>query len=361
METSNPVQTTHGRIEVIDFLRGVAIIEMIIVHYPRYYPLLLNKLISYTETAMPLFLLMSGFMVGYHYFPKFLGDGRRTARRLLVRALHILAIQYIIIATVNLPLYLISHGDIGDNEPLWQFLLKSAAFMNQIGIIHILPTFIPLFVVSPFILFLFKKRLDWVVILSSAALFTVGNFSPHLLDLGKPAIFPVIVVQIYFVAGCMWGKSVYRRGGIGLRRPTAWLAASCLALIGTMTLLHGKIFPGRLVSTHPLNVFGLIYQLPIIATIVLITIRFWKTIQNLELLNRWICLYGRHALLAFVIHLYWAKAMKVLNTAVALPAALNYLLILMNIGVGLLVLYRYEKHDRTQPALWVKAIDALFK
>jgi len=336
------------------------IMEMVIGHHVRYYPIILHKLISYTETGLPLFLLLSGFMVGQHYFPRYLRDQRRTTRRLWSRALKILVIQYIIIATVNVPLYLISHGSIGRNEPLWQFVLKSATFMNQIGIIHVLPTFIPLFLVSPFILFLFKAKLDWLLFVSSAALFALGNFRPHIFDLGEPAVFPVIIFQIYFVAGCAWGKAAYNSGRLVPQRLNGWFIASCSALTVTMYLLHGKIFPGRLVSMHPLNVFGFIYKAPIITTILLGTVRLWRAIKVIPLYP-WICLFGRHALLTFVVHLYWAKAMNVLNSFIAVPAVANYLMILANIALMLLLLNRYEKHDRVHPARWVQALDALFK
>ena len=333
---------------------------MIVSHFSRYCPPLLGKLVSYIDTGMPLFVLLAGFMVGRHYFPRYLRDQRKTTRRLWSRALQILVIQYIIIATVNLPLHVIGYESVGHDEPLWLFLLKSAAFMNQIGIVHILPTFIPLFLVCPFILFLFKAELNWLLFAVSAALFTLGNFSPHLLDLGDPAVFPVLLMQIYFVAGCAWGKVAYTSGKLGPRNLNVWFIASCAGLIITMTLLHGKIVPGRLVSTHPLNIFGLLYQAPIITTIVLGTMRFWRVIRAMPFYP-WVALLGRHALLAFVLHLYCAKAMGVLNFYAAVPKFLNYLLILASIALAILVLYRYESQDRTHPARWVRALDALFR
>jgi hypothetical protein len=360
LERSGSESATAGRIEVIDFLRGFAIIEMMASHFSRYSPPILDTLVSYMETAMALFVLLSGFMIGRHYFAGYLRDRRRTSWRLWRRALQILAIQYIIVATVNIPLHLIGHGSVGREEPLWLFVFKSAAFMNQIGIVHILPTFIPLFLASPFILFLFKAELDWLLFAASAALFALGNFSPHLLDLGDPAVFPFLVIQIYFVAGCAWGKAAYNGGRLGPRNLNGWLVASCAALAVTMTLLHGKIVPGRLVSTHPLNVFGLLYQVPIMTTLVLATIKFWRVIRAIPFYP-WVALLGRHALLAFVLHLYCAKALSVLNARAAVPAFLNYLLILASIALAILVLYRYESQDRTHPARWVRALDTLFK
>lgn len=349
-----------GRIEVIDFLRGFAIVEMFASHFDNYYPLILAKLVDYSETAMGLFVLLAGFMIGRHYFPAFLHDQRRTTRRLWMRALQIVVVQYIIIATVNVPLHLIGYERVGRDEGMLRFLFKSAAFLNQIGIVHILPIFIPLFLVSPLILFLFKARLDWVLFVASAGIFAVGNFWPHLLDLGDPTIFPVMVIQIYFIAGCAWGKSAYVGGRIEPRALNGWLIASCAAMFTAMFLFLGKIVPGRLVSFHPLNIFGLLYHAPIIMTIVLGTMRFWRAIRALPL-YRWIALLGRHALLAFVLQLYCVKGVGVLNYVASVPQVVNYLLILASIVLVLLVLGRYESHDRTHAARWVRTLDALFK
>ncbi|MGD1048780.1 MAG: acyltransferase family protein, partial [Candidatus Krumholzibacteriaceae bacterium] len=313
LEKSGSERATAGRIEVIDFLRGFAIMEMIVGHIANYPPILV-KLIDYAETGMGLFLLSAGFMIGWHYLPRYLRDQRSTTRRLWKRALKILVMQYLIIATVNVPLHLIGFGSVGRGEPLWLFVFKSATFMNQIGIVHVLPTFIPMFLVSPFILLLFKERLDWLVFVSSAALFTVGNFWPHLLDLGDPAIFPFLVIQIWFVAGCAWGKVAYTSGRLAPRGLNWWLIASCAGLIITITLVHGKIFPGRLVSTHPLNIFGLLYQLPILTMILFGAMRFWRVIRAIPFFYSWIALLGRNALLAFVLHIYCAKAIGVLNS-----------------------------------------------
>jgi hypothetical protein len=360
LEKSGSERGARGRIEVIDFLRGFAIIEMIIAHLIRY-PSILAKLSDYTETAMALFLLSAGFMIGWHYFPCYLRDHRRTTRRLWSRALQILVIQYIIIVTVNIPLHLIGYGNVGREEPLWLFVFKSAAFMNQVGIVHILPTFIPMFLMSPFILFLFKAKLDWLLFVSSAALFTIGNFSPHLLDWGAPAVFPFLVIQIWFVAGCAWGKAAYTSGRLAPRKLCRWLLASCAGLAITMTLLHGKIFPGRLVSTHPLNIFGLIYQAPIVMTLAFGVMRFWRVIRAIPFLYSWTTLLGRHALLAFVLHLYCVKAVGVFVSYAPVPAYLNFVIIPATAAFVILMLDCYEKRDESHPTRWTRVMNAVFK
>lgn len=361
LERSGSGHVAAGRIDAIDFLRGVAIIDMTLSHFSSYLPSPLSKIVSYTDIAMPLFVLLSGFMIGQHYFPRFQRDPAGVTRRLLTRALQILVIQYIIIATVNVPLHLIGFGSVGRDEPLWLFTLKSAALLNQVGIVHVLPTFIPLFLVSPLILFLFKTNREWLVILSSAALFAVGHFSPHLLDLGDPTVFPFLVIQIYFVAGCLWGKAAQAAGSIAPRKLAPWLAGSgaCLALV--FFVRRVGILPDRLVSAHPLNFFGLCFQVPILATLVLGTVQCWRVIRAVPFLYAWMGILGRHALLAFVLHLYCAKAIGVLNFAAAVPALLNYALIVASVALAVFLLHLYEKRDRSRPTRWLRALDALFK
>ena len=41
------------RLEFIDFMRGVAIVEMLVTHYSLYFPPTLGTIVSYGETAMP--------------------------------------------------------------------------------------------------------------------------------------------------------------------------------------------------------------------------------------------------------------------------------------------------------------------
>jgi hypothetical protein len=353
-------QVSENRLEVIDFLRGVAIVEMLATHYAVYFPPLLHTLIDYTETAMPLFVLLAGLMVGWGY-RKFERDPAGQTRVVWRRALRVLAIQYLMILTLGVPLYWVGMPGVGNGQSLGEFLFQSMFFLNQIGLLHILPTFVPMFAVAPLVLLSLSRGWDGVLLLISAAIFCVGHFHPHLLDLGQPTIFPFILFQLYFVAGCILGKATKQRGIPPPERPRRWAAASVAVLLASMVLFHGNVLPGHLVSTHPLNLFGLLYELPLIASIWLVSLAMLPIIERL-----WgyasVARFGRHSLLSFVIHAYLAIALAVLNYLEHPPAWVNYILILFSILIMSNVVKRYEVGRSTEPMpIWVRAAEGLFK
>ena len=353
-------QVSESRLEGIDFLRGIAIVEMLATHYAPYFPLVLAKLIDYTETAMPLFVLLAGVMVGWGY-RKFQRDARGESWIVWRRALRVLAIQFLMIFTLGVPLYWLGMPGIGNDQSLAEFVFRSMFFLNQIGLLHILPTFVPLFVISPAVLLALSRGWDGALLLVSAALFCVGHFHPHLLDLGQPTIFPFILFQLYFVTGCVLGKATRQQNALPPVRPQKWALAALGVLLTSMLLVHGKILPAHLISTHPLNFFGLLYELPLIATV-------WTTsLAALPHLKRlwgytWIVRFGRHALLAFVIHVYLAKALTVLNHFAPPPSWVNYVLIFLSILILNTIVKRYELGRSMKPVpTWVRATEGLFK
>lgn len=320
-------------------------------HYASY----VEKFVSYTETSMDIFILLVGFTVGWYYYPRYIQDSSTVTRRLLNRALQILLIQYILIFTINLPLYYILYDKIRQTEPLRLFLMKSMLFLNQIGIIHVLPTFIPLFLISPLILYLFRRRLDSLIIGSSLCLFIIGNKYPYALDLGEKTIFPFIVWQVYFFAGCFLGKISYYKKKIGPENVDKYFYMSVLILFVVMFLRHAKVIPPNLVSTHPLNVMGLLYRASIVFFIYTASLRYWSLIKTIEI-HRYVLLFGRHALLVFGLHVYLAKSMAVLNHYYDVNTFLNYFVILVFGPVMICkVIMAYERRKR------VFLLDELFK
>ena len=350
----------NNRLELIDFLRGVAILEMLITHFSTYFSPVASKIITYTETAMALFVLLAGFMVGWEY-QKFALSPKRQTLVLWKRALRIAIVQGVIIVTVGVPLHLLGMPGVGAGESLSEFLVRSVTLQNQIGLIHILPTFIPLFAVSPLILWALSRGLDPVVLTISAALFCLGHYRPYLLDFGDPTVFPFILFQLYFVVGCTLGKYFSIKHAVELEHPKRWFALSVALLAASMFAVHGKLLPPGLVSTHPLNLFGLAYHAPLIMAVCLFSMCYLTALQRMwgyPLVTR----FGRHALLAFVIHLYLAKVIGVLNHFQAVPAALNYLLILVSVATMDAAIRGYEaRRAQLAPPGWVRAVGAVFR
>ena len=350
----------ESRLEAIDFLRGMAIVEMVSTHYADYFPPILAKSIEYTETAMPLFVLLAGVIVGWGY-RKFERDPKGQTLTVWRRALRVLVIQYLMILTIGVPLYWLGMPGVGNGQALGEFLFRSMFFLNQIGLLHILPTFIPLFVISPVILFALSRGWDAALLLLSVAVFCAGHFHPYLLDLGDPTIFPFILFQFYFVIGCLLGKVTRQRDTLPPLRPQRWALASLGWLVTSMLLVHGKIVPVHLISTHPLNFFGLLYELPLVATVWLVSVAFLPILERIWG-YAWVTRFGRHALLSFVIHVYLAKALTVLNYLAPPPPWVNYLLILLSVLIMNAIVKRYELGRAMTPVpIWVRAAAGLFK
>lgn len=353
-------EASRSRLEIIDFLRGIAIIEMLAAHYVGYLPSLIGKMVDYTETAMALFVLLAGFMVGWRY-QRFERKPRAETLILWQRGLRVLAVQYIIVLTVGVPLYLLGMPGVRGDQSLPVFIMQSMTFLNQIGLIHILPTFIPLFAVAPLILWAFTKGQTLTVLLVSMAVFCVGHFNPYILDLGQHTIFPFVLFQLYFVIGCLVGKHAQVDGTLAPQHPMRWLWTSIILLLATMTLVHGKVLPSRLVSIHPLNLVGLLYHVPIIMIVCFITLVFWAPIKRLSIYP-FVARFGRHALLVFVIHLYLAKLLGVMNYLALVPMLLNCVLIAASVAVISETLKLYERSlAQAQVPIGARWVHVLFR
>ena len=248
---------------------------------------------------MALFVLLAGFMIGWHYFRAFENDPPRIIHRLYWRrALQIFVIQCIIIATVNAPLHLMGYfADRG--ESLGRFLFESATLSNQIGIVHILPTFIPLFVVSPAHSVPAQVRTQVAARRRQCHPIYCRQFLAASLGLWRAGDIPYFwrFRSISSSAACGEKPSSDPRN----TRPSRSERMARRQFYGAYRLrcTYGEeVLPGHLYSFHPLNIFGLLYQAPIIASVVIATIVFWRHIRG-SLFYRWIALLGRNALFAF--------------------------------------------------------------
>lgn len=339
-----------NRNQIIDCFRGILIFDMILVHFSGYFPVFLQKCLSYTDIAMEGFVLLAGFMIGQHYYGRYIEDRNKVTQRLLVRALQILLIQYALIFTINLPLYFVIYEKIRRTELVSTFLLKSMLFLNQIGLIHIPPTFIPLLLISPVILYLFSKKLDFVAICGSILIFVIGNKYPYALDLGDKTIFPFILWQIYFMGGCFLGKAAYQKGKISPKKINNYFFVSLLIFLVAMFIKHGKVIAPSLTSKFPLNALGLLYGASLLFVIYTFTLKYWHVLLGkIRAFNYYLPFFGRHSLLIFVVHVYIAKTIGVINYSFDLNPLLNYFLILLSfVGIWKIICL-YEGREKALP------------
>ncbi len=349
----------NRRSETIDFIRGVVIIDMMLVHYKEQLNIAaglnLSKLIGYTDFAIEGFVFLAGLMVGSHYFQKFRNQPQQVIKRLIERAAELLAIYYIMVLTISLPLALYLGSVLTGAEKPLVYILSSLLLQNHVGLLHILPTFVPLFLLAIPILYLLEKGYDLIVMVVSIGFFVLGNVDPYIFNMGDRTIFPVVLWQIYFVLGVLVGKRHTFAKNWTIKQKYVFLLVSLFAFGFGSFLYHGHhIFPfvseirnqfGIKVSKFPLNYWGLLYYGAIFFVIVSLTTLFWKRIQNWPKLFDTVTLFGRHSLLVFIIHVYFAKSLILTGHIWSNNFPVPQLIIIANFFFAVIVSKHVEDRD----------------
>ena len=166
-------------------------------------------------------------------------------------------------------------------------------------------------------------------------------------ELGDKTIFPFILWQIYFVGGCFLGKETYQKQKISPQNISNWFLISIPILFLAMFIKHGKMIPPTLTSKFPLNALGLFYGTAILIVIYTFTLKYWGLfLGKIKLFNSYVPTFGRNSLLAFVIHVYTAKIILVLNSFYNLNYYTNFLLI----AVSIILIYLIIKFHEGQKA-----------
>jgi hypothetical protein len=359
----------HRRDIYIDFIRGLAILDMMLVHYSVHFPSMVRKIIIYHDIAMEGFLFLSGFIVGKHYLQKYYDHRVEVTRTLLIRVLKLIIIQYVLIFTISLPQFLLLNRDVNISTAEG-FLVQSLLFYNQIGLIHVLPTFIPLFLVAPIILRGFSRGYDWLIILGSVGLFLIGQSNPYILDYGERTIFPIILWQIYFVIGCCIGKLDLRKNILPARlNRSTFLLASILLIIAlafkhttSISVIFNQFIEvkGVHMSKFPLNLYGLLYGCTIWFFILSATSTIWPVARDFPL-TLLVALFGRHSLMVFVIHVYFAKCIEIIKGLHSgIPSVVFYTIMIANFFFAYLILKTYDIRQEFNNSM-MRTVQWLFK
>jgi hypothetical protein len=307
------------RFEMVDFIRGVAILDMMLVHYSSWLDLFpyapIGKIIRYTDFAIEAFVLLAGFVVGTWYFVRFQVDGPTVIKRLLQRLAQIVAIQYFMILTLSIPIALVVGQALTGTDNVWQFAMKSFLFLNQVPLLHILPTFIPLLLISIPVLFAIRRNLDIVVLVASICIFTLGQWHPYLpLSVVADSIFPPALWQIYFVIGILLGKHRLALES-RMRAVGRWNVLIALAVFTVMAFVYhghhwiptwGQVLQDSqlVVRKFPLNWLGLLYHGSIVYLLVATTAFAWSTLMRFQTVVSAVSAMGRYSLALFIIHVY---------------------------------------------------------
>ena len=349
----------NSRSGFIDFFRGIVIFDMILVHYSKYVNVMPgfqpSKLISYTDFAIEGFLFLSGLMLGHFYLDIFKTDPLKGCRKIVSRILEIIRIHYIMLLTISLPLVWLLGSKVTEGDTNLAYMVKSFLFMEQTGLLHILPTFIPLFILAVPALYLLRNGHRLWLLGFSIIVFIVGNTNPYLFNIGERTIFPVIVWQIFFFLGVLTGD----RTGIDfdskqLKRMIPWFVLSLIVFLSMTVFGFGHNYIewiaqlksdfGLQINKFPLNYLGFFYRGSLLALAFFLAFFSWKMQWIPAFLSQIVSLFGRNSLSVFVIHVYFAKLIFFYENYFT-PETLyfSYLLVFLNIFVTIFYLKRIEK------------------
>lgn len=344
----------HGREVFVDFVRGLTIINMYIVHFRDSLPALWGRLIDFADLAVESFIFLAGFMVGRHYLIKFQRNRKQTTKRLWSRAFEILIIHFIMIATISIPFY--AYFRLDGYHQLYNFAASSMLLLNQIPILHILPTFITLFLLAPLVLLCLEKHWDTWLLIASAIVFLVGNVHPNPIGLGDTAIFPVILWQVYFVLGCYVGKHYLKIAHINVRRFffyafAFYILCAFLKFGGYFQWMHDikstlNLYPKK----FPLNIYGLVYGMGFLSLCYASALLVWDSVKRYRIFGVIIPVFGRNSLAAFVIHAYF-----IYIAATMQELAIHRFAVLFFVAASFYVTYQILTCiDRAKTIVWSK-------
>jgi hypothetical protein len=308
---------TAIRSQILDIFRGIVIVDMIIMHFSNIFPKPLGVFIEAFDFAIEGFILLAGFMIGRHYLQKYHVDKWCVSKRLFLRAIKIIAIQYLLILTVSLPFY--AYFYYANFNEVINFATSSFLFLNQVPIIHILPTFIPLFLLSPLILSMLANNKDHWLLVISFGIFLLGMHNPYSFSISEKTIFPILLWQIYFIVGCIIGKRYNKNLCVNNKK---FLLVATILLCSCLLMKYGGYFSViQIIKTDyniypkkfPLNLYGLLYGASLLIFSYAFTIYLWVRLENKNRAIRFLSLLGRYSLTVFFVHTYLVYLIRALT------------------------------------------------
>jgi len=261
--------SSAGRIDAIDFWRGVALLTIFIDHGPlNVFQYVTQKNFGFSDAA-ELFVFLSGASVALAYGSRFFrGETAAAVKAVLRRALTLYWVQ-VLISLVIIAIFAAAamwwdNDDfVEDNDrdavvssPL-SGIPAVLTLLHQFENVNILPLYVVLMLLTP-VLLLLARRDDRLMLLGSGLLYLAGR----VFDLNLPTwpldggwYFHPFTWQFIFALGLFVGRRL-RTGGIGYDRR---LFALCLAIVGTSCFVVTDgffLWPDLASKTQPLLDLG---------------------------------------------------------------------------------------------------------
>ena len=94
----------------LDVLRGLAILDMLLVHFSIFLPNILRKLVVYHDVALDGFILVSGYSMGRFVYVRFKNQPIKCSKRILWRAVKIFLINSFLVGTVGMAQFILTNN-----------------------------------------------------------------------------------------------------------------------------------------------------------------------------------------------------------------------------------------------------------
>jgi hypothetical protein len=316
----------------LDFWRALCLIDMVLVHLVyegvNFGPIS-RTIAEYTRFAAGGFVFVAGLSIGAIFLPRALGDGGRSRvyPKLLRRSLYILCVHYA--ATLSFVALDLIRGMRTEAPPIFG-LVRDIVLLREGG--DLLPLYVILVAASVPMLEILRRRGGWLLLGAiSVGLFAWGHHSPAALAFPMNQSFPVVLWQLMFTAGMLFGFVLPRYSALTRRVKMAMAVGawslSLLLWAGDFRSDFGWSFPSLplvfcktpLTTGEALRYFGLIF------VVIFSTDLLWEYIDS----SRVVALandIGRRSLGTYVAHAWLVGLLGIVAHRTAAAGAWQMLL-----------------------------------
>jgi hypothetical protein len=322
----------------LDFWRGLCLVDMVLVH------LLVQGLLvghyafsilgEYTRFAAGGFIFIAGVGVGRIFLPKAIDPATRTQtyKRLWRRSFYILCMHYT--ATLGFQIFALARGDA--LPPLFRLLYDILAF--RIGY-DLLPFYVVMLALSPLMIELVRRRLGILLAIASVGLFIWGRNHHQWAWMPIQQNFFIVLWQIVFVAGLLFGAALPTYDRLTLRR-RVWLACIATAAMLTLSLMafgwHFNLLPHLdwlWFVKVPLAAGEMLRYLAFIVMVITVSDVLWRWVGP-TWISAMVQRLGRRSLAIYIAHIFVVGFLVPISYRYPMPELLQ--IIYLPIAVGML-------------------------
>jgi hypothetical protein len=309
-QPSRPDSRIKYRDSRLDFLRGLCLIDMVLIHlvYQNVqFGKAMGSLLSYSRFAAGGFIFVAGMGIGTIFLPKVRDPLRRadTYRSLWYRTVYLLGVQYLN-AMGLLGLETICGIRATSTNPL--IIWRDVLLLREGG--DLLPFYVMMIALSPLLLELFRRRRGWMVALGgSGILFAIGRNHPWLFAIAAHGYFPPILWQFIFILGLAFG-SVWKEFAALGKSIKISIGAGAAIIFGLLFVSEYSSdfgWPGLNLGVGftkvPLSFGETLRYLSLFMVIVCVTDLAWPILSE-SIPARFVQTLGRKSLPVYVAHLW---------------------------------------------------------